>query len=428
MDNRIILHIDFDSFFASVEQQFHPEFRNKPLGVTATNGRTCIIASSREAKRLGIQTGSRTFEAFQICPELQLTPAHFVQYFEISKKFVNICKDYSPYVELFSIDELFMDVTNSVYLFGGVEKMVAKIKERIKDEIGEYITVSVGVSHNKLLAKLGSGLQKPNGLVFIKKENIETIYSSAKLTSICGIGNRIQQRLYKLGVYKLLELRTIPLHVLVAEFGRVEGWFLKNIGWGIDTSPVVPYTEAPDVKSVGRNYCLPKNEYDERVVLQNFFELSEEVGIKLRKLHKKAKTFGFSFRGSSNFSGRKTVDQYFDTGKEMFYHGLYILKTQYRIQNKLLLPGSYIRQLSVWSTNLADSYTIPLSVFPSEQRHDKLVHVIDALNARFGNHTIRNAYLTYAPKLTTVPNGFLADRLERTEFAKDSKKLLDSLF
>src|SRR5476651_1620149 len=106
---KIIIHIDFDSFFASVEQQKNPLLRGKPIGVTATNGRSCIIAASREAKAAGIKSPSRTYDAQRICPSIVFTPAHFNDYWEISKKFLNICKDFSPFVEIFSIDEVFMD-------------------------------------------------------------------------------------------------------------------------------------------------------------------------------------------------------------------------------------------------------------------------------------------------------------------------------
>jgi DNA polymerase-4 len=192
---RIILHIDFDSFFASVEQQFNPVFRGKPLGVTATNGRTCIIAASREAKRFGVKTAMNVYKAETLCPDLLLTSADFVKYWEVSKKFINICKDFSPFVEVFSIDELFMDITKTAHLFGGAYGLIDKLKKRIELEIGPYITVSVGVSHNKLLAKLGSGLKKPNGIVTITKRNLATVYEHAELTDICGIGNQICKRL-----------------------------------------------------------------------------------------------------------------------------------------------------------------------------------------------------------------------------------------
>ena len=149
--NRVILHIDFDSYFASCEQQFDERLRGRPIGVTATNGRTCIIAASREAKEFGVKSVTRVWEARKVCPQIITVPAYFEKYWEITQKFLNICKDYSPYVELFSLDEVFIDITSTQNLFGGKYKIVQTIKKRIEKEIGEYITVSVGLSHNKLL-------------------------------------------------------------------------------------------------------------------------------------------------------------------------------------------------------------------------------------------------------------------------------------
>ncbi|MEK9207283.1 MAG: DNA polymerase IV, partial [Patescibacteria group bacterium] len=128
--NKTILHIDFDSYFASCEQQFDDSLRGRPIGVTATNGRTCIIAASREAKKLGIKSPTRVWEARQIAPDLITVPAHFEKYWEITQKFLNICKDYSPYVELFSLDEVFIDVTSTENLFGGHLEIVRKIRQR----------------------------------------------------------------------------------------------------------------------------------------------------------------------------------------------------------------------------------------------------------------------------------------------------------
>ncbi len=199
---RVVLHIDFDSFFASCEQQFDPSFRGKPIGVTATNGRTCIIAASREAKKFGVKNVTRVWEAQKICPQIMVVPAHFEKYWEITQIFLNICKDYSPYVELFSLDEVFIDISPTEHLFGSRYRIIDLIKKRIKEEIGEYITVSVGLSHNKLLAKLASGMNKPNayppvpgfgrrGFVEVSFGNVERVYSQVKLTDFCGIGERI---------------------------------------------------------------------------------------------------------------------------------------------------------------------------------------------------------------------------------------------
>ena len=409
---RIILHIDFDSFFASCEQQENPFLRNKPLGVTATNGRTCIIASSREAKKLGIKTGSRTYEVFQIYPDLKLISANFVKYFEISKKFLKICQNFSPDVELFSIDEVFIDVTLTSHLFDGTYNLIKLIKKKIRAEIGEYITVSIGISHNRLLAKLASGINKPDGVFEITKNNLEAVYVKSKLTDVCGIGERIKLRLNKIGIYSLLELRAADLSLLISEFGNCEGHFLKNIGLGVDSDSLSSFTSSPDVKSVGRNYCLPKNEYNKTVVLQNLFELCEEVGIKLRRLSKKARTVGFSLRGNYNINGRKTYQNYFDTGKEIFD----LLCISLTPEGCRL---SYIRQIGVWVSNLEDSINTPLSLFDSA-RKNSLQKTIDEINERFGDHTIRNGFLLYADKLTTVPNGYMADKYERTKLALDN--------
>ncbi len=408
----IILHIDFDSFFASCEQQFTPSFRNRPLGVTATNGRSCIIASSREAKKLGIKTASRVPDALRLCPDLILTPANFTHYWEVSKKFIKICTRFSPFVEVFSIDELFLDATYSAHLYGGVYGLIAQLKEKIRLEIGEYITVSVGISHNKLLAKLASGMKKPNGQLEINPSMIEGVYSVAALTDICGIGERIKERLHTLGIYTLLQLRKAPLSALLAEFGNVEGHFLKNVGLGIGETAISSFTTSPDTKSVGRNYCLPENQYDKRIVLQNIYELCEEVCLKLRRLGKKARAFGIYTRGTNNCGGHVTYQHYFDLGKEMYESCLQLLDKDWDA-----FMSGYTRQIGVWAGLLTDSSAVSLSLLPIDQRREKITQIIDEMNEKFGDHTIRNGFLLYADKLTTVPNGFMADRVERTKLA-----------
>lgn len=421
MGRKVILHIDFDSFFASVEQQYNPLLHNKPVGVTATNGRNCIIASSKEAKKLGIKTGATRFAAQSIYPGIILIPADFRKYWEVSKKFLKICSDYSPYVEMFSIDEVFMDITHSNHLFGGISEIIHQIKYRIGKEIGEYITASIGISYNKMLAKLASGLAKParnallawragpNGIVEIKPEDLCQIYKIAKLTDICGIGERIKLRLNKIGIYSLLQLRSVSLLVLISEFGNEEAYFLKNVGLGIDHSSIIPYTTYPLVKSVSRNYCLPQNEYNQRLVLQNIYELCEEVGIKLRNLGKKAKTVGLSLRGERSEHERVSGNSYIHSGKELFS----VCKWFYdRWHWK-----EYVRLISIWAENLQDQANLPTSLFDQDGKKERLIKAVDRLNQRFGDHTIRNGFLLYSPKLTTVPNGYGTDKYERAKLA-----------
>lgn len=409
---KTILHIDFDSFFASVEQEDNPRLRERPIGVTAANSRTAIIAASKEAKKMGVRGGSSYFEAKKVCPEIITTPAHFVKYFEISKKFIQICRLYSPYLEVFSIDELFLDITTTKDLFGGTEKLINRLKEHIKREMGNIITVSVGVSHNKLLAKMASGLDKPNGVTYITPQNIDEVYAKSELTDVCGIGFRIEKRLKTLGVRKLLDLRSVPYAALLAEFGPHEASFLRDVAYAKDSAEVVSFGKAVETKSVGRNYCLPKNESNKRIILQTIFELLEEVCIKLRRLNKKSRSIGVYLRGNQHYGGHKTVDFYTDSGKEMFD----ILKNSGLLS--CVKEAEYIRQVSVWAGFLKDSNAITGSLFDIAMKKEELSKIIDEVNERFGDHTIRNGFLLYSDKLKTVPNGFLADRVERNELTK----------
>lgn len=410
---KVILHIDFDSYFASCEQQFDPKLRGRPIGVTATNGRTCIIAASRQAKKLGVKSPSRTWEATKIIPDMIFVPAQFERYWEITRKFINICKDFSPYVEIFSLDEVFMDITATQNLFGGKYELIERIKERIRNEIGEYITVSVGVSHNKLLAKLGSGMNKPNGLTEITRDNVLDVYSKIELTDLCGIGERVRKRLNRIGIYTPLELRSAPLEKLVEEFKDVEGHFLKSLGMADDTADVVPYYFETETKSVGRSYCIPKNTYDQRLVLQHIYELSEEISIKLRGIGKKGRTVFLYLGGNRSAHGRKTIKEYIDKGSDIFAlcRKLYE-EWQWDNGDK---ENQMVRQISVSIGNLEDSKNLTLSLFDNEERKEKISKVVDTINDRFGDHTIRNGFLLYGPNLKTVPNGYMADRFERSK-------------
>lgn len=415
---KVILHIDFDSFFASCEQQFNPELRGRPVGVVATNGRTCIIAASREAKKMGVKSPTRTWEVKHLCPYLITVPAQFEKYWEITQKFLNICKDYSPYVELFSLDEVFMDITPTENLFGGRYSLIQTIKDRIRAEIGEYITVSVGLSYNKLLAKLASGMNKPDGFMEINPKDVEKVYSKVKLTDFCGIGGRVEKRLHKLGINTPLQLRAASLSVLISEFKDHGGHFLKNLGLGIDEREVVPYYNPSETKSVGRNYCIPANCYDQRLILQHVFELCEEVGIKLRHINKKARTIGLYLGGTNTYHGRKTVTDYIDQGIEIFTL-CKILYEEWGLA-KVSSEEGMVRQISVWAGNLENRDNLTISIF-EERKDNKIQNVMDEINDKFGDHTIRNGFVFGGPNLKTVPNGYMADKFERQKLVEGFK-------
>jgi len=312
-----------------------------------------------------------------------------------------------------------MDITSTQELFGGKQQIINKIRNRIKNEIGEYITVSVGIAHNKLLAKLASGINKPNGSLEITAENIWQTYAKVKLTDFCGIGRRIEKRLNRLRIYTPLELHNTSLDLLVGEFKDVKGHFLKNLADGQDDSAVVPYYFPSETKSVGRSYCLPENTYDQRLILQNIYELCEEISLKLRRLGKKGRTVFLYLGGARSAHGRKTIVDYIDSTAEIFKlcQSLYNTWDWNRAKDR---EQKMVRQISISVGNLEDEKNLTLSLFGNEDKKTKVSKTVDKINEKFGDHTVRNGFLLYGPNLKTVPNGFMADKWERSKLVDSS--------
>lgn len=404
-----ILCIDFDSFFASCEQHFNPNLRDKPIGVTATNGRTCVIAASREAKKCGVITGGRTFDARRVCPEIQFVPADFDRYLAITKKFIEIAHRFSPTVEVFSLDELFLDIT-SMMKITSVHEVVAGIKLAIHEEIGKTITVSIGYSYNRLLAKLASGLDKPDGYFHITSENLDKIYADIELTDICGIGFRVARRLHLMDIHNLLQLRRASYLKLKLEFGPFWAHHLLDIAHGRDASLVTHFKADQDSpKSVSRNYCLARNEYDKKRVQENIYALCEELAKKLRRIGFAGQTVGLSLRGERSSSARHTVGRYINSGQDIYEVCLFL-------QEEWRWGDEYVRQISIWVTNLLPERACPYSLFENRRRA-VVTSAMDKINDKYGRIVVKNGFLTHASSLETKPNGFLADKVIRRELS-----------
>lgn len=290
------MHIDFNSYFASVEQQANPRLRGKPVGVTGGDRmeRTVLGAASHEAKKIGVKTGMQIWEAKKFCPQIILVPGDSDKYLETTKRFLNILKDYSPHLEIFSIDECFLEVTGN-RLQITVNK-AQEIKKRIKTEIGEWITCSVGISYNKLMAKLAGSLQKPDGLVVIEnEEKAMKILDQVALDKICGIGPRIKKRLNNMGIFSFFQLRKVPLKNLSASF-KSYGQFLYNASRGIDYSQVLPFYDKEEVKSIGHRHTTDHDISDPREIKQLILKLSEMVARRLRAKNLLGKTIHCWYR------------------------------------------------------------------------------------------------------------------------------------
>jgi DNA polymerase IV len=423
---KTIFHIDFNSYFATVEQQANPRLRGKPIGVTGGDRtkRTVIGAASIEAKQFGVKTGMQLHEAKKLCPQIILVPGDSDKYLSCTKKFLNILKDYSPNLEVFSIDEVFLELSHADVIdidshFHGNDKIVnlaQQIKSRIRNGIGDWMRVSIGISYNKLLAKLGSNMQKPDGLVIIPDQAAAIkILDNQPLDEICGIGFRIKARLNKMGIFNFKQLREVPKDILLFEF-KSYGNFLYNAARGIDERPIMPFYEKPEVKSVGHRHTIFHDTNDQVEIKQILLQLTELIARKLRAKKLVGKTVSCWFRykidyteynaggPKPHFEGGGGQNTILDTSD-----GLDIFKAAWS-ELVRMWDKSPIRMIGVSISNLKPQTPQNLSFLEEIQRREIITKAIDKINDKYGEFTLQRGILLQTKKLKRMANSFLADR------------------
>lgn len=387
MDRKII-HIDMNAYFASVEQVCNPALRGKPVAVCG-EGRTIIVTSSYEARKYGVETGMTLPEAKKLCPKLILVIGNHEKYIDTSLKIHKILLGFTNLVEVFSIDECFVDVTGIDKFSGGPVEIAKKIKQKLKEELG--LTCSIGISSNKLLAKLASGMQKPDGLVEIKKENVPRVFEKLPAEDLCGIGRKMKVRLEALGIKTAKQLGDTPLEALTGHFGFI-GRILKNMGQGIDSSKVKPYLEEEQLKSVGHSHTLPKDTRDLEIIKSFLMMLSEKTGTRMRKYKLAGRTVSLVVRYCDfyTFSKQHSIRQYINSGPDIY-------NTAYRIFEGLLPLKKPVRLLGVSVSSLVlDSGQ--QFIIEGLSKIDRLMDAADAINSKYGEFTIKPASVISAEK------------------------------
>lgn len=427
MPRRTILHVDLNSFFATAEQQANPFLRNKPVGILKAEGRSCIIAASIEAKKYGVKTCSNVFEAKKLCPQIILIPADFSKYAHITYKFIDICRTYSPACEVFSLDECFIDVTETEKFWGHVFNIAFEIKDRLRAEVGDYMKCSVGVSHNRMLAKLASSQQKDDGLFWITDDNKLEVLDKSHLMDVCGLGFGLYRHLTKLGINSFPKLRTLSLPFLVSHFGPFWSKHLYNIARGIDESPVGNTLNIPDAKSVGRTYTTHRNLETKAEVLKLVRNLCEEASEKARKMGLSGRYVAITLRGGEksnvkhegwqafrnfgeSYFGHRTLKRYIDNGKDFFE----ICKSI-----SASWPVSDVRFCGVTLGMLTKTECLTKPLFPWDVRRDTLVNTVDGINDKHGNYTVFPGQLLGMPLIMPEVNGFLGDKKYRLDFLRN---------
>ncbi len=376
--DRLILHIDMDAFFISVEQRDNPRLLGKPAAVCGSLSRSVVTSATYEARPYGIRAGMSTQEAKKRCPQLILVAGDHSKYTKTSARIFTLLKKYTPMVEVASIDEAYLDVTQSLLLFRSPLHIAQSIKDQIRES--EQLSCSIGIAPNKLLAKLGSGLKKPDGLVMIQKEDVEAILKDLPVSKLYGIGPKLTEALNSIGLFTCSQLGRFPISVLTKRFGAI-GEGLHEMGLGLDESPVVPFDEEEDAKSISHSVTLEEDTSDPNILKKVLLQLSERVSRRMRREGFYGKRIAVTVRYSDffTFSKQKTLSKGMNSGNEIFQYASEIFKS--------ISHPKPIRLLGVGMSLLVKEWS-QLDLFEKRDKKDNLLKAMDRVNERFGDWTL----------------------------------------
>lgn len=386
-----ILLVDMNSYFASVEQSCNPALRGKPVAVCG-EGRTIVVTASYEARAFGVKTGMTKPEARKLCPAIIFVKGNLDKYIDTSFRIHKIFLDYTDRVEVFSIDECFLDMTPTAGLFGGDVEVGRQIKKRIKESFG--LLCSVGIGPNKVVAKVAAKLNKPDGLTVIRKNEIAEKYLPlpvGKLQGV-GVGRRIEEKFRLLGIRTAGDLGNAPPEILDRMFG-VLGKMYAQIGQGTYDAPVKSYKEQDTVKSVGHSHTLPKDTKDLQVIRAFLQMLCEKVATRMRKYKIKGRTIMLLVRYSDFdfFAKRHTLKQGVNAGVEIF-------RAAWEVFEKECLPLDLAVRLLGVSVGNVEADAGEQYVFEEMRKKEKLQSVMDGINNKYGSSTIKPVSLIISEK------------------------------
>jgi len=382
---RVIMHIDMDSYFASVEQQAHPSLRGKPIGVTGRpTERSIVVAASREAKRRGVKTGMPVWEAHRACPELTLVSGNPERYLAVTQRFVEILKGYAARLEIYSIDEAFLDVTQEAPRRGGAARMAEEIRRRFREDLGECVTATVGIASGKTFAKLIGARNKPDGIGILNEEEMPALLETTPVGDVWGIGPRIAERLRRAGIRTLKQLGDTPERFLRREFG-IYGVHLRDIGQGRDRTPLVPYTDVPPPKSVGHSKSLPPDLRDFPTALLILRDLCDRVAWRMRRLGYMGRTIHSGFRVGSigPYWGKQTTLAFPSDDGETFYEACRV------VLGKIPKKPEQVSNIGVCVGNLVEAGRVSCALLETDRRREDLNRAVDRIRDRFGDQSIR---------------------------------------
>ena len=400
MNERIILHSDMNCYYASVEHLYRPELAGKPLAVggdpEARHG--IVLTADYMAKRKGVKTGMALWQAREVCPEITFVPPRMDLYMRFSKMASEIYSEYTNRIEPFGLDESWLDVSDSTTIKGDGEKIAKEISNRIKYELG--VTVSIGVSFNKIFAKLGSDYKKPDAITTMYRNEFQTKAWSLPVGDLLCVGRSTQRKLMNFGINTIGDLAKCDEKILVAHLGKM-GSILWAFANGYDDSPVrLENTRAP-IKSVGNGVTTPRDlETDEDVKIVLYI-LAESVSARLRESGFRCRVVEISVRDKDlcSFTRQRKIKNATNITKEIAEYAFQLFKENYNWSKA-------IRSLGVRGADLVtDNYWEQIDLFSNMEKREKQMKMdeaVDEIRKRFGFYSVQRGLMYQDRKLSAV--------------------------
>lgn len=378
-----ILHVDMDAFFASVAEKDNPRLKGRPV-VVGAGVRGVVSSANYEARKFGIRAAMPVYRAKALAPHAIFIPPDLKRYSEVSEYVMNIFEDITPLVEPLSLDEAFLDVTGSKRLLGSAREIAEIIRKRVEAEQG--ITCSVGISHNKFIAKIASAHCKPNGVLEIDPEKVLDFLHPLPVSEIWGVGPKTNEQLAKLGLIKVADIANTPRQTLIRALGQASGSSLYELAWGRDYRDVE--TQRVD-KSVSSSETFDEDLDNQEEILKILLRLTEKSAERMRAKGYAAQTISIKVRFADfkTISRSKTLDLPTVTTWEIFE----VVKNLYQA---LDLAGELIRLVGVSLDSLVENDDIQQMVLGQRASGWRQVdRVADRIRAKFGGSSLRPARL-----------------------------------
>lgn len=385
--NRVILHCDMNGFFASVELLDYPELRDKPMAVCGDpeSRHGIILAKNEIAKRYGIVTAETLWQARKKCPDLQTVPPHHKKYQHYSRLINEIYLQYTDMVEPFSVDESWLDVTASQKLFGNGKQIADKIRHQVKKELG--LTLSAGVSFNKIFAKMGSDYKKPDATTVITQENYKNILWPLDIRDLFFVGKATADKLQGIGIHTIGQLAESDRQTVTALLGK-QGGVIHDYANGLDQTPVSRFDEREEIKSVGNGTTFRRNLEGIQDVRTAVIALADTVAVRLRQKKKKAFGVKVDIKDPSLkvISRQQQLDNPTNLAEIIADTAVSIIEKSWNLRHP-------IRMLTVTAINLCpEDQAQQLSLFSSEnvqtETGEKMERTMDDIREKFGRNAI----------------------------------------